>query len=69
MDDQTRLKIISNDLDSLFARVESMRPHPMLTNAGSSILQAKTEVEAAARQILKEKTTARDNPEKGHALK
>jgi len=41
MDDQTRMSILRNDLDSIAHRIECLPAHPALTQAGESVRMAR----------------------------
>ncbi len=51
MDDISKLRMIENDLKNIFIRIESMRAHPDLTNAGQAVLDAEKHIVSAQASI------------------
>lgn len=51
MNEDRRMAIIANDLDSLFHRIESLRAHPKLTGAGEAVDRARELIKEARVEI------------------
>lgn len=51
MDNQSEMKLLCNDLDNIFIRIESLEAHPCLTEAGMSVLDAKAAIRRAATEL------------------
>jgi hypothetical protein len=51
MNDQDKMRVIANDLDSMVARIEDLPAHPLLTNALTSVQEARQAVRSAASDI------------------
>lgn len=51
MDNQSKMKILCNDLDNIFIRIEALEAHPLLTDAGTSVLDAKASIRRAATEL------------------
>lgn len=47
MDDDGKMAVLSNDLDSMVHRIEELPPHPNLTDALNAVHEAKAAVLAA----------------------
>lgn len=62
MHDQSLMRIIRNDLDNLFTRIEALPPHPRLTRAATHVMEAADCIDKARAEMHEPETVAIDGP-------
>lgn len=59
MNEQSEMQIIANDLENMAIRIEALRAHPKLTDAGTAVAQVHSLVREAMADIHRQDTQER----------